>query len=338
MSEKIFELNEIVKSIKQDYSGKSSFEENLTELIISVVSPKLQEILDDLCTKIVKNVHEIEGAESMVIHYTSIAALVSILEDAAKKKVKKKDDDDNDENDESYLRLYDSIHSNDPDEGNYLIRNLPKKYDWLVTKNMRHAYIASFIFSKNDEKVNDNLVFWNTYGQKGEGCSMLLHAPSSGLYKVLYGEDKKDTIERLQVILDMLQPLVDIDNLTIRNKIQEELAKTIWKSLEKIRYLYKSDAYKYENEYRFVILESDIDKDKIHMEYQDRNNFPARIRHYCEHDSLQTGKLFESGSIITLGPCVPYRENVRDCIETLIKRAGLYGPQIKFSEIFYRKS
>ena len=66
-----------------------------------------------------------------MIHYTSVAALVSMIQDASQKAGKAKEPEleltvgDK----KSLRRLYDSVHLNDPDEGNYLTSNmnLPKK-------------------------------------------------------------------------------------------------------------------------------------------------------------------------------------------------------------------
>ena len=83
---------------------------------------RVRKSLKDMWLQIEKR-HEIDEPESsrekFVIHYTSIAALVSMLQNALKG------------NKKSYLRLYDSIHSNDPGEGNYLTRDLLQDYKWL---------------------------------------------------------------------------------------------------------------------------------------------------------------------------------------------------------------
>ena len=153
--------------------------------------------------------------------------------------------------------------------------------------------------------MSDNLVFWRAYGKEGAGCALSLHAPS-GLREVSYGPDSekaKPTVKELRSILDLLGPL-KIDNPSMPEGVQKKLAESVCQSLERIRYLYKSKAYEHENECRFVLLESDIDKDKICFEYQDRNNSPARLRHYYDHENFQIKDLMKSGSSATLGPCV----------------------------------
>lgn len=293
--------------------------------VTEVVCPVLRNVLNNL------HVYRIDesgiGEDKLVIHYTSIDALVSMLQDASKDSGK------------SSLRLYDSIHMNDPDEGNYFDRNFnpTKKYNWLGKKEVSHAYIASFILPKSEEDMSNQLLFWRTYGKEGEGCSLSLPVPRSGLQKVRYGiEGIECTVEELGSVLDLLDPL-----LKISRSIQKELAQIVWEALEKIRYLHKNEAYKYERECRFVVAESNIsNKNKIYFDDQDRNKDLTHIRHYYEHKDLEIKNLLVTGSSITLGPCVshPYSHpyNMEYYIKTLMRRANLEGPKIKRSKIPYR--
>ncbi len=236
----------------------------------------------------------------------------------------------------SSLRLYDSLHLNDPDEGNYFFSNfdLPEKYKWIGERDMSHAYIASFIIPNSEKDMNDNLVFWREYGDEGEGCSLSLPIPRSRLQKVLYGtEGLERTCEELGSVLNFLDPLLEIDN----SSIQEILAATVWESLERIRYLHKDEAYKYEKECRFVVAESNIDKDKVHFEDQDPQKSPAHVRHYYELEELRIQSLLSTGSIITLGPCVSHPDNVEYYLKILLQRAYLGGQKFKTSRIPYRK-
>ena len=320
-------LRVAVKKV-QPYFERPEFhsEEALGILTKDVLCPVLEKVLGIICSRIEKR-HKIKKSKhDYVIHYTSMSTILSILQNASG----------------SSIRLYDSVHFNDPEEGNYLTRSILKRYEWLNKTDVRHAYIASFILPKEGkDDMNDNLVFWRTYGQEGEGCSLSLYTPPL-LYEVSYGNDSPNipyTKNKLRSILDLLDPL-EIDRPSIPEKVQEIFAKSIYKSLERIRYLYKSKAYEHENECRFIFLESDIvNKDKIHFEYRDRGNHSAYIRHYYEHRHLQIKKLLRSGSVITLGPCVPYRDDVRECIEILKDRIKIRGfsTEIRPSGILYRK-
>ena len=296
--------------------------------VTEIVCPPLRDVLNNL------RIHKVDeseiGEDKLVVHYTSIAALVSMLQDASKG------------NNKSFLRLYDSVHLNDPDEGNFFDRysNLPEKYDWLGNKEVSHAYITSFLLPKSEEDMSNKLLFWRTYGEEGDGCSLSIPVPRCQLQKVLYGPESVElTVKELGSVLDLLDPLLEIDKLSIRESIQKKLAETVWESLERVRYLHKNEAYEYENECRSVVAESNIlEKDKIRFEEQDRNNSPGRIRHYYEREALEIKNLLITGSSIMLGPCVarvahPY--NMEYYLKTLMRRANLYGPEIKTSKIPY---
>ena len=201
--EMMAELEAKVKGT-QDYFKKS--EELGLAYLDNVVAPALRDVLNDLFVQI-EDRHKFESSEKdriFVIHYTSIAALVSMLQDVSEKEQERKKQEKEakankpkvnkpkltPDDKKSLWRLYDSVHLNDPEEGNFLIRNLPKKYDWLKKREVSHAYIASFIFS-NEKDINDNLVFWHAYGREGGGCSLSLSIPHSCLQKVLYGTASK---------------------------------------------------------------------------------------------------------------------------------------------------
>ena len=356
-----------LEKLKTAVEGSPEYLEKSNNLALGYINwfviPPLKEALKDCAER-----HELAeadgGKEEVFIHYMSIATLVSMLQNASTSDEGSQNASTSDEGSQnastsdegSSLRLYDSVHLNDPDEGNYFGRNLnlPKEYDWLnekdpsqkrniqEQKDKPHAYIASFIIPDTKKDMGDNLVFWRTYGKEGEGCSLSLKVPRGQLKKVLYGaEEVKETGKLLRSVLDSLKSLVEVSEQPIGENIQKKLAQAVWESLEGIRYLYKSEAYDYEKECRFVLLESDIlgeDKDKICFEYQEQNNSPARIRHYYENKYLKTNRLLVTGSMIMLGPCVPYPHNIRYYLEALMRKAKLFGPKVNISTISYRKS
>ena len=318
----------------------------LIGLVAGEVCPVLETELNGLCERIEAR-HEIGTSDNRgrvtVIHYTSIATLVSMLQNMQKPNLESADDRKSQDERKSYLRLYDSIHLNDPEEGNYLRKHLTSKYNWLERADIGHAYMSSFIMPKDDTNACDDLVYWCAYGQDGQGCSFSLSCPENRLRRVLYDpQELKATAGILGPVLDSVIPLTQTGEEQLREEVSRKLAESVWKSVARIRYLYKSEAYKHENECRFVLPKSSIDanadKTKVYLEYQDRGGLPGRIRHYYEDDDLQvTEKLLTSNSSITLGPCVPYRDNVRYCIERLNQQAGLAGPTVAYSKIPYRR-
>lgn len=318
------------------------------QYVDGVVIPNLQDVLKDVCRAIEQN-HMISKPEStngnFVVHYTSIATIVSLLQACAKQQKRTDLPHGNPRGFRNgrgqFFRLYDSAHLNDPDEGNYLMRNLnlPDEHDWLNRKDVIHAYIASFITPESSESnangASDNLVFWRTYGREGEGCSLRLSIATSKLRRVLYGaESVTKTRELLLPILDHLRPLMDIKD----DLITQQIRKTLWDSLGRIRFLYKSQAYAYERECRIVATRNEVDDGDICFDYRDDGKPNKGLRHYWEDQALEMASIFPSGSSITIGPCVGHKDDLRRSLEVLKRRADLLGPEVKLSRIRYRKS
>ncbi len=342
------QLNEFVGT-SLEYLKKHN--ELASEYLNNHLEARLNDVLKEFLVEIEKR-HKIDAANNgdkiIVIHYTSIAALVSMLTDVLEQDREQKEELGRNREKEpkpiAYevsptLRLYDSVHLNDPDEGNYLVRHLNKKYSWLKEEQLSHAYISSFIHNK-EKDMSDNLVFWRTYGKEGKGCSLSVHIPYGKLQRVLYGDQGvRSTIDVLTRFLKPLDAFIKGCKKPLRNDVGKKLAEIVCKFLEKIRYLYKSDAYDYEKECRVVIAETDIsEKNKIRFEAQGRNNSSTRLRHYYEDNDLKIRNLLSTGCTITLGPCVSQPYNVRYYLYSLMKRANLTGPKIRISEIPYRKS
>ena len=300
--------------------------------IRGVVVPALNAALQDLSTEI-EAPHMLKTAKvNHVIHYTSIPALVSMLQKAACIE------------EESFLRLYDSAHFNDPEEGKFFDRNLfrLKGHKLLKMGSAPHAYITSFIMPHEEKDLTDNLVFWATYGKEGMGCSLKLPVTSSQLRRVLYGTDKVRRTDQLlksmlSILDDCLEPLISIPDSSQQTDVQAILLDTVAGYLEKLRYLYKSEAYNYENECRYVIPESVSNRDSIGFEYQELAESVVRIRHYYEVEELNLKKILVTGSSIRLGPRVVNPDNVRYYLSELLRRARLPGPKIRISCIPYQK-
>ena len=323
-------LSEVIVS-GQEYLKKSEY--LASAYVNTVMGIKLREALNHLIDDLINKHHKVEPTESdkiYVIHYTSAKNLLSMLQFRSF------------DSEPSSLRLYDSVSSNDPDEGKYLVRNLvnpTNTYSWLTKNEVSHAYITSFIIPDPKKDMSDNLVFWRAYGQEGEGCSLLLHVPHSQLRKVCYGDEIEETITVLKSVLEHVDSLVNVcKHESIREIISKHLSNLIWESMEKIRYLYKSEAYRYENECRCVVVESDIeDKSSICFEYSNQNNSPTDIRHYFEIKELKLDKLLITGSSITIGPCANQPYNLGYYLGIILKELNLSGPKIRCSQIPYRK-
>ena len=312
-----------------------------------IVIPKLEEAMNDVCLQIEQDhiVSEPEaGSTTFVVHYTSVATVVSMLQAGAKRMKENPPVGEHRAYQEplgASLRMYDSAHFNDPDEGNYFARNLnlTERHDWLATNAMPPAYIISFIIPDSDSaeanEATDNLVFWRTYGREGEGCSLRLPVPGAKLRKVRYGPDPvREAGELLLPVLDILHPFVTIGGPSTKQAVLEAL----WGSLGRIQFLYKSRAYSYERECRIVATRTETDNEDVYFDYRDGGDISGRLRHYCEDEDLDISRILSSGSSITIGPCVDDKEDLRHSLEILKRRVGILGLEVKLSEILYRKS
>ena len=326
MSTTIDELADIVAK-----SSEYLVSENLDVAYIeSRVVPALRAALEEAVSTISER-HKVAPADLEggveLAHYTSMRVLYEMLSRV------------------DTLRLYDSIHLNDPDEGRYLTRHIASmsQYDWMVdplelvlsgqsgVSEVENAYVTSFVAGRN---VQDNLVFWRTYGHEGTGCSIVCSVDTEILNRVIYGEKELEpTIDSIRPVLDCLAPIV----AKISTAMHVSLVTQVWKSLMKIAYLYKSSAYKYEKEYRVVVLESDVKPEDVKFHYRDSATGSPRIRHYVERSELNIDTILPSASLVTIGPCVPFADDVRRRLSMIANSSGLTGrPEITSSKISYR--
>ena len=325
-----------------DYSTSgldASFRRYASDTIIPTLSAALKELCQEIeqFHVLLDTALDRKQTPEYVVHYTSVATVVSMLQAQAMKRKHEEIPDREQGQQGTSLRLYDSAHFNDPDDGNYLGRHLSQsgKHDWLMPSTRTHAYIASFMIPDDDpDLASDNLVFWRTYGREGEGCSLKLRTPTAHVRRVLYtSEELERTEELLHPVLNVLHPLVDTADAWIKQVLRE----AFWKSLGRIRFLYKSPAYEYERECRFVIPTTEISDDRIAFDYRHDGGPSGRLRHYCEDEALSVTEILGSGSSITIGPCVADKEDLQQSLEILKERAGL-GATVKPSKILYRRA
>lgn len=333
IQDKISELNAIVGEGVDRYHRGGCLEREYVEF---TVVRKIQEVTKHICRNIKRRrYHTLLGSRGKtrinVYHYTSVSVLFSMLQSAA-------------DGHNASLRLYDSVHLNDPAEGHILVSYFEQEHDWikLEPRHPSFAYIASFVGPSADgtaHSTDKNLVFWLTYGRECEGCSLQLSIPRSQLKRVSYSADEAHKTGRaLLPVLETIKPLADVSN-----DIRIILAKGFIESLEGIQYLYKNDEYRFENECRFLVGNSNVSQESVR--YQVSDNSPVIVRHFWEHEDLNVVDIFGSGSSITIGSRVPDFDDLERALRNLIKRINSrlehkkpkIGPEIFFSKIQYRK-
>ena len=147
-----------------------------------LVMPALDQLMQPLASEIegLHMVHDdVEGITSRATHYTSLETVLGMLSQEISGGI-------------ASLRLYDSLHCNDPEEGEFLVNYLSAAPDrrWLAEgKSGGHAYVASLIMDERERDLSNELVFWQTYGDEGAGCSLTMVVETSLLRRVFYGEE-----------------------------------------------------------------------------------------------------------------------------------------------------
>ena len=260
-------------------------------------------------------------AKTRVVHYTSVNVLHSILQRIVA-------------GDSVSLRAYDTVHMNDSTEGLHFLRFLSSDDPWIrdicgTESRRNHAYVASFIV--DDGEKADNLELWRTYGKEGEGCSLSFSIDEKlRLYRVLYTDaEARSTFELIRHAADILRRR--LTNLTG----EAPLAKIIRDVVNRIRYLYKDEAYKNEKECRFV-LGLDDTASSVQFEYTESRHRLPLIRHYIEPSDLNASKVLVTNTLITLGPTLPLRDNIEYFIMHALRKVDLLGPVVALSRLPYQ--
>lgn len=268
-----------------------------------------------------------------IIHYTNLGMLISALKDLG-------------EDRESFLRMYDSFHLNDPEEGQFLIRHIrpEDQLRWFKEQKASHAYVASFIVPDdcNDQELGDedNLKYWLAYGRRGRGCSIRFPVNSRRFRRVCYGQHnaaRTADILALRSIWNCLDPLTASQDQELSSAAIEVFSEAMWSNLAQIAYLYKDDSYSYEQECRLVRSVVDVPEGSVYFESVGEADSSDRTRHYYQDDDLRMDRILVTDSIITLGPLVSRPRNMVYYINTLLQKAGLIGPSIEISKIPYQE-
>lgn len=255
------------------------------------------------------------GEHLCLAHYTSVETVFSILERRGET--------------DGFLRLYDAFYLNDPKEGNYLRDSFAEEYAWLSDAEDTEAFISSFVGW--DEGCEDSLMYWQSYGKKGLGCSILLskHFSTSGtLYPVLYGAKGANAAKK------KFRNYLELGDVLINRCAKDEqnsFANEFWKAFDEIKFMYKDVAYEYEREYRMVKIRKD---EEVH--YDLKNEGPY-LRKYIVDDRLGVDKIFASDSRVTVGPAVRKANHLSKNLEKFAKKQEVLGPSFASSKISYQK-
>ena len=247
-----------------------------------------------------------------VAHYTSLHTLKHLATDSA-------------------FRLYNAAYMNDPEEGRVLFEIMEGDYNTDLQANFYRgrthpspAYIGSFIkVRQRGSEPKDKLFLWRTYGRhdgedaagaclifKHNGQSFSPAAPSRmgdmrepparpALYRVAYRTDEGQISEDLTAeLLELSESLkqVKANVLHKANDTKEQLRDLVCELLDSIRFLFKKDHYREEQEVRIVEIrnEEQTEDGKADGVSIDTDRIPPRLY-------LEAGDSVRFGEVI-LGP------------------------------------
>ena len=185
--------------------------------------------------------------------------------------------------------------------------------------------------------MEDNLMYWRSYGNNGRGCSLLIAQSAieiGKVYKIRYRprnfgggyEEDEQVAKRLEELFEVVKDIVD----RAPKKRQHDIGKIVAEGLYRVIYGYyhliKDTAYKEEKEWRMIRIRPR--SDEIWYDPVSEN----LVRRYVEGPALS--ELLRSASVITVGPALVNPEIARDCLENLIKSRFRYVT-MKCSDINY---
>lgn len=304
--------------------------------------------------KMIRRPFALNSDINYLVHYTSMDALLSLLGCTNEENAPFSLSIDSHQSQPlseplGYLRLYDSFHANDPSEGKFLFAFAPdsnplmSKYEelWNSLKQQAHlpAYITSFR-GVTDRKKIDDLVYWRTYGRDGLGCAIAI--PVSCLREftfvsqVRYGTDSIEcTLNYFTELLDALlesKAAKSINSLDSRGGLFDYVLTRV----SPMAYLFKSEAFKSEDEVR-VVYPNIKPEDSLWCQRTRNLDSGVSFRHFTHLPELRIDQLLVSDSTILLGPAVSKRENMRYLLTQRLRRLKLAGPKVCESNIGFRR-
>lgn len=303
-----------------EYINHDKLEETAA-LLVGLLRMKVEEYKKGLS-------EEKSDKQLFLAHYTSVETVFSIIENKEE------------------LRLYDAFYLNDPNEGmlfsKHLKDALAENYEWLGNIDDSDAFICSFV--GGDKEIGDNLSYWHSYGKGGMGCSVRLselHSQESVFHPVLYGEKSvKNAVTAFVPFFKLGKEVHDCLS-SLDDSMAKFFAENFWKAFDAIKFMYKSDAYKHENEYRMVrIPELDADV-KYHLK---SDGLYPYLRKYIADENLSAETIFAVNSKITaeqakvtIGPAVRRANHLWKNLEKLAEKRGIKGATFARSGIPYQR-
>ena len=300
-----------------------------------------------------------------VVHYTELDVLFSILKPRPAV-----------EDISSGLRLYDTVHANDPEEGMCLTRHWPPNpvWGWNIDRTVdplsdaglrisarSPAYTLSFVQSFVEKPMHDHLPFWKEYGSRCRGCSLAIpleklsdSQASLVPYRVKYEPDTDIPLLYQHLHNILLKPATDFaSDPEFHTDFQDAIRRMLIDSMQPFRFLYKDATYAHEEECRVVMSQpTHPESPQLEIVYEPRPTVDGgtKLRHFPPKHLVPAAVLFNSDTIVSLGPLVPLPHNVTVVLEDLLRNfcrrvldpankdeSPHHPPTVERSQIRYRE-
>lgn len=309
--------------------------------------------LVDTVPKYVLRPFKLGANTKYLAHYTSIDALFSILSCPTKNDsqfaLSTGGAPETPNKNTGFLRMYDTFNSNDPNEGQFFVSSSrnhnrftsqhPVLWTLIAERTRLPAYVASFRAVSRLNDVDD-LVFWRTYGNNGQGCAIVFpvsfFTADTPAMQVQYGRQSVQlTLDNLSNVFNSLTSVKSLRNSTTLTRT-DSLPKYISLCLSPIPFLHKANDYKYESEVRVVAPYSDLAPKSLFCHRIHDTDSGSKLRHFANLKALHIDNILRSDSFIILGPAVTSKPNLIFVLEKRLANLGLVGSDIIPSTIEYR--
>ena len=310
-------------------------------------------LLSDTTWDLVRAPFRLNRKIKYLVHYTSIDALFSLLASPPRPAAlfplsighgRRTSPDP-----APFLGAYDTYNSADPNEGHFFVHTAPSSHSFLSQhstlwnllqeRSRLPAYVASFRGVSSLADLDD-LVFWQTYGNNGDGCAIVcpvsFFAESPLVLPVKYGSEAVlSTLDHLTTVFDALIAALTPNHASLLYH-DGSVPPYVSTSLSPIPYIHKATDYAFEEEVRIVIPFVDLYGLPLYLQRAHDPRANLELRHFVNIPELHINKIFQTNSRIVLGPAVSSDRNLRFVLKQRLINLGLVGPAICGSRADYQ--